>query len=211
MTLVAKAENERYVLKIYTDNEPENPRIEFDSLGTMVCWHNNYALGDKHDYGDPRSFMESTAMDIGGMSYERATEVDDVKLQRFVERYVIMLPLYLYDHGGITMNVGGFSDPWDSGQVGWIYVTKAKAREEYGVKRLTKKLLERIDECLKSEVKTYDQYLRGDVYGFILEDKQHTDDDSCWGFFGSDPMDNGMLGHIGSKHKDLIKSLEDVY
>lgn len=34
---------------------------------------------------------------------------------------MVILPLYLYDHSGITMNTCGFSCPWDSGQVGWIY------------------------------------------------------------------------------------------
>ena len=29
----------------------------------------------------------------------------------------IVQPLYLYDHGGITMNTTGFSCSWDSGQV----------------------------------------------------------------------------------------------
>ena len=33
----------------------------------------------------------------------------------------VILSLYLYDHSGITMNTTGFSCPWDSGQVGWIY------------------------------------------------------------------------------------------
>ena len=30
----------------------------------------------------------------------------------------VFLPLYLFDHSGITMNTSGFSCPWDSGQVG---------------------------------------------------------------------------------------------
>ena len=30
---------------------------------------------------------------------------------------MVILPLYLYDHSGITMNTCGFSCPWDSGQV----------------------------------------------------------------------------------------------
>ena len=38
---------------------------------------------------------------------------------------MVILPLYLYDHSGITMNTCGFSCPWDSGQVGWIYADKA--------------------------------------------------------------------------------------
>ena len=40
--------------------------------------------------------------------------------------------LYLYDHSGITMSTGSFCDSWDSGQVGFIYVTKEDIEKEYG-------------------------------------------------------------------------------
>ncbi len=46
-------------------------------------------------------------------------------------KYVI-LPLYLYDHGGITMRTNPFSCPWDSGQVGWIYAPKKTFIDETG-------------------------------------------------------------------------------
>ena len=43
------------------------------------------------------------------------------------------LPLYLYDHGGITMSTNPFSCPWDDGgQVGWIYASKQKFIDETG-------------------------------------------------------------------------------
>ena len=48
-----------------------------------------------------------------------------------LDKYVI-LPLYLYDHSGITMSTSVFSCPWDSGQVGWIYAEKKKLIEETG-------------------------------------------------------------------------------
>jgi hypothetical protein len=68
----------------------------------------------------------------------------------------------------ITINTGGYSCPWDSGQVGFIYVSREKVREEYGWKVITKKREEKIVEILRDEVKTYDQYLTGDVYGYIV-------------------------------------------
>lgn len=37
-----------------------------------------------------------------------------------------------------------------------------------------------------AEVETYDQYLTGDVYGYVIESEDGTVDDSCWGFFGLD-------------------------
>jgi hypothetical protein len=46
---------------------------------------------------------------------------------------------------------------------------------------------ERSEVLLKGEVETYDQYLRGDVYGyrvFKVENGEEEELDSCWGFYG---------------------------
>jgi hypothetical protein len=156
-------------IEIHNDSDNESPR-EWDNLGTMVCFHRRYNLGDKHS-----------------MTVEEA--------KAFVNRKdVISLPLYLYDHSGITMNTTGFSCPWDSGQVGFIYVTKEKIRKEYGVKRnVTKKLIARIIGYLKNEVETYDNFLTGNVYGFKIMDAEGTDIDSCWGFYGDYSGEYGAL------------------
>ena len=62
---------------------------------------------------------------------ESLTESDLVELLNALPDCVL-LPLYLYDHSGITMNTGGFSCPWDSGQVGWIFADGNAIRREYG-------------------------------------------------------------------------------
>jgi hypothetical protein len=54
-----------------------------------------------------------------GLSEETAWEI--------FNRFHYVLPLYLYDHGNITMSTGSFHDTWDSGRVGFIYMTKEKA------------------------------------------------------------------------------------
>jgi hypothetical protein len=146
-------------IKIHTDELAESPR-DWDNLGTMCCFHRRYSLGDKHS-----------------MTVEEAKEL--------VQRAdVISLPLYLYDHSGITMNTTGFSCPWDSGQVGFIYVTKEKVRKEYGKKSVSPKLRAKVLECLRGEVQTYDDFIRGNMYGYVIEDKNGNHVDSCWGFFG---------------------------
>lgn len=38
-------ENNKFKLEIFQDLEPVNPR-EFETLGTMVCFHKRYELGD---------------------------------------------------------------------------------------------------------------------------------------------------------------------
>ena len=98
----------------------------------------------------------------------------------------------MYEHSGITIKTTPFGCRWDSGQVGWIFISKKKVRKEYSVKRINKKLKERITEYLIGEVKTYDQYLTGDIYGYEISKitkcdlgHEHTEElDSCWGFFG---------------------------
>ena len=156
-----------YRIRVMQDSDAESPR-DWDNLGTMVYWHRNYILGDvdgNREYESVESFLE---------------EIGDA----------IVLPLYIYDHSGITMNTTGFSCPWDSGQVGFIYVTLEDIRKEYGWKRITKERRERIEGYLRNEVNTFDMYLRGEVYGFNIvredEDGEEVDIDSCWGFYGYD-------------------------
>ena len=148
-------------IKIIQDEDPESPR-EWDNLGTMVCWHRNYNLGDKNEFASNEAFLEWWRNNGAGG---------------------ILLPLYLYDHSGITMSTGPFWCPWDSGQVGWIYVTAEKIRQEYSVKRISHANRTRARQVLEGEVQTYDQYLTGDVWGFVIEHEgAHLE--SCFGMFG---------------------------
>ncbi len=199
-------------IKIIPDTDPESPR-EWDNLGTIAHWHSRYTLGDEevdgqyefkvklatdidpdfderlerletHVYSIPSSLLEEK--DHLNEFYARAHSL----LDDFIERYYILLPVYIYDHSGITISTGPFHCPWDSGQVGFIYVSKEKVRKEYGWQRISKQRAERIEGYLKGEIKTYDQYLTGDVYGFVVELEGACggviEEDSCWGFYGEE-------------------------
>jgi hypothetical protein len=190
------------VLKISRDHDPMNPREEWDNFGKMVCWHSRYNLGDSHKYSTPRDFVESLAVDFG-MDPDKANDAEDEKLWLFVEKHGFFLPLYLYDHSGITMNTGGFSCPWDSGQVGYIYATPEMIRENWGVKHITKKIREKAIALLEAEVKTYDDFLTGNVWGYECIDESGDVVDSCWGFYGSDIKENGMLESIPEEYRKL--------
>jgi hypothetical protein len=166
-------------LNIFQDEYADSPR-NWDNLGKMVCFHRRYNLGDKHDFNSD---------DFDGWD-----EFKKYLIQN--EGAVVILPLYLYDHSGITMNTTGFSCGWDSGQVGFIYATREQILKEYGCKKITKKIKEKVENILKGEVKDFDQYITGDVYGFELLDENDETLDSCSGFFGYDFKENGLLEHV---------------
>jgi len=98
---------------------------------------------------------------------------------------LVYMPLYLYDHGGITMSVSSFSCPWDSGQVGWIWVDGEKYTEITG-KSIGNGWKEDARKQLVSEVILYDHFLQGNSYGWKLFESDDEDCeyevDSCWGF-----------------------------
>jgi hypothetical protein len=161
-TIVREVSLGDFTAEIYFDPDPSNPR-EWGSPFTMACFHRNYRLGDEHDFDSPR------------------------ELEEFVARKdVISLPLYLYDHSGITMSTGPFGCSWDSGQVGHIYITAEQARKEFGWKHITKARRDQLYQYLESNVAVYDQYLTGDVYGYVIKNADGEEIDSCWGFYGDE-------------------------
>lgn len=164
-------EYKEYTISIYSDDDGENPR-DWNNLGKMVCFYNRYNLGDKHK-----------------LSVE--------ELQKIVARKdVIAIPLFLYDHSGISMSTGRgypFNDPWDSGQVGYIYVDYDTIRKEYNIKHITKAWRAKVEKYLDQEVETYNQYLTGDVYGYVVENDRGENIESCWGIFGREGIKKGIV------------------
>lgn len=144
------------VIEIMPDTDPMNPRKDCEPLGHMLCVHKRYNLGDNYK-----------------IALEEIIEISE-------NQDNLCLPLYLYDHSGITMSTKSFNCPWDSGQVGIIYMTNKEIQEEFNGNT------EQARKSLISEVETYDLYLRGDVWGYTILDQSGESLDSCCGFFGYD-------------------------
>lgn len=150
---------------------PPDPMEWEERFGTMYCGHRRYQLGDVQISSYEDFLSQATP------------EEDPVRAERWLERQCISLPLYLYDHSGLAINTSGFTCLWDSGQIGWIVVEKAKAREALGYKRLSKKRIETIRNILRVEVETYDIYLRGDVWCLVIEDPDGEEVHSLCGIY----------------------------
>ena len=165
-----------HTIKIYYDNDAESPR-DWDNLGSLICGHSRYNLGDKHSFKGGREFL----LDL--LDFDEDCPLDVDQLVTRAEKIAVILPVYLYDHSGLAMNTTGFHCPWDSGQVGFIYATLTDLRKEYSVQRVSAKLRDKVASLLKGEVTAYSDFLSGNVYGYVIE-KDEEETDSCWGFIG---------------------------
>lgn len=52
-----------YLLQIMVDDEPMNPRTDWDNFGHMVCWHRHYNLGDEHHFEDSNDLLKQLVRD----------------------------------------------------------------------------------------------------------------------------------------------------
>lgn len=83
--------------------------------------------------------------------------------------------VYGYSHGGKTISLSPFSCQWDSGLIGYAIVSKEKAREWCGIKRLSKKKIGAIFKDLEEEIKEHDHILQGNVWVLNIYSGQNLD------------------------------------
>lgn len=148
-------------VKIFIDQDPQDPRKAWDNLGTIKHWHRRY------DFGDGKINVQDAEAILDSNDY-------------------IAIPIFMYDHSGATIKAAyenPFHCQWDSGCVGVAYVSKEKVKKEWNVSRISKKLRQTIIQNLISEVETLNHYISGYVYGFVIENADGVEEDSCWGYY----------------------------
>ena len=150
-----------HVIELIPDEDATNPRDRDwgSSVGEILYTSSRYALGDRQAERE---------------EIEEITQRDDV----------IFLPVYAYIHGCTRLSTTSWKGrahhaDWDSGQCGIIWCTKDKALKEWD-----ENSIERCQKYLAGEVETFDQYLNGEVVGYVIEGPYC--EDSCWGFYPED-------------------------
>lgn len=183
--------------KVEIDVDCESPR-EWDCNVTEL-----YIEWNRSHYGD--KFYKSSLSEIIMDFAERYLELEEddyyksdrdliVMLQTKATDKVKVFPVFGYKHSGFTVSMGNeypYNDRWDGGLAGFIFITKERC-DELGCD------FNNAREIAECEVKTFDMYLQGNVYGYI--DGEY---DSCWGFY-SDKYGDELFNEIASEagHSD---------
>ena len=151
-----------------------DPRQDHEPMGKLVCAHRGYALSDegaletlKHQvlqHRDLDRLLEKEELDLDHLPHlEQAAEALGI--------FAVKHDVYLYDHSGLAMSIRPFHCPWDSGKVGFIYVTQEDLEREYlGCGHTQAEAEAKAGAYMEGEVAEMDHYLAGRVWGFELTD-----------------------------------------
>ena len=169
-----------YTINIDYDPSPENPREEWDNLGTIYSNSRRYSP-DGHG-------IEELIEAAGGDIYCTVIPWDLIGKKYYYRK------VWIYEHSGVAIRTGennpfgGGWMSWDSGLLGVIAVEKSKACKEYGKKRPCKSVQEKAEKCLEHEIEILDTFASGQIYGYTIDDENGEEVDSCWGFYGLDEV-----------------------
>lgn len=153
-------------LVIEQEQSPEDPR-SWDNLGTMLCCNQYYQLGDCNSNRETELQLAEICRKYGKSDEEIDEMTFSEEIQFILDQDdVCGLPLWIYDHSGISMSTRKQCS-WDSSFVGLIFVEKdfylaqMCLKDEEGWK-------EKAKETLKGEVETYSDFLEGNIYQWTL-------------------------------------------
>lgn len=127
-------------------------------------------------------------------------------------------PVYAYIHSGVSLSLGRnsypFTDRWDVSFKGFALVKRMKGWSW---------MEDQAYDIAESLIKEWNKYLSNEVYGFNIYDLDEDGDegdsiDSCWGYFGSDGIDQlieeckGTIDHIIAEKtkKEIERKSKDL-
>jgi len=174
-------EHEGYTIEIWPDGNVENPLKEDEgTLGEWCIFHRRYDIGNS----------ERTATCQEDVT--RHTE----ELQAHCEKTgSILLPVYMYDHSGVVLSLESFHGrlpqghaEFDSFQCGWVLIDRDKTKKLLCARAFNEVIKKKARENIEGELTVLNQWLSGDVWGYVIKDKDGEQVDSCWNYYGLDTV-----------------------
>lgn len=217
-------------VKIMPDDSGCGDPRDADNPCTIYAYYRGYELGDEQLPSDGLPEIDCPPckgegwLEPDGSQCERCEGVGITQptIHEWLKDVgaIAAMPLFVYEHSGITMRTGelifladgeqvkreqtdsrerfaGDSEGWDTSFCGFIIATKEGIEQCCGDDAKYRER-EWLTEALNMEVEEYAKYLEGEVYGYIVgEDTPF--EDSCWGFLGFQYVKqeaNGIAEHV---------------
>ncbi|WP_056954069.1 hypothetical protein [Limosilactobacillus ingluviei] len=162
--------NERKRLIIDYDQNPESPRTSFSNLMKFYTFESRRYSPDEHDFN---GVVQGLATLLGEKVYTIHDEENstDSFFERVVklalEKEIYLTPISCLDHS-VLKYFAGVDYGWDTGCVGYMYATKKDVQNWFGN---GKNWQENAANAVEGELKTYNQFVNGEIYMYYLYDE----------------------------------------
>ena len=177
-----------FVAHVAYDESPESPR-EWDNLGIILgidsCTDSSYLYNllciGENSKGEPLATVDQNGFVHSKFDYFLRNEFFQGERILIVEAYIDSRELHLMRGNTLVIS------------------TESAIRAAYLVPEgepIKKSVWAKARECLEAEVKTYNQYLEGDVYGYMIKTEDCDEVDSCWGFYGFEEVKEQALSSL---------------
>lgn len=146
MEALQKIKKGKYIVEVLHDDSPANPRHYGDN-SRLILFHKRYDIGDQHEY-----------------KHSDYTNWDDMKEDIIKkEQPGMILPVYMYDHGSVSLSTRIFNDRWDSAQVGFAIIEWSRFRDMTA---------DEGKHSIETELEDYSNYLNGECYMYRISEEQ---------------------------------------
>jgi len=169
---------------VTVDQEPANPRKMNSNLCHMTLSHKRY------DIGDPD--QQFNTLDFCGWS-----EVQEW-LKNEKNAFVIV-KVSATDHSSFHIYSGEPKDIWDSGSIGFAWMTRKELIENFGGD--DQKAIDEAIKAINDEINEYDRYLSGTFYLALIYNEGWEIVDSCGDFDSREEAEEWA--------KETIKELDE--
>lgn len=208
---------EGWSVEIHSDDDPGNPFTECDGMPLIIMHkkaegHFGWATDE-----DLCKLLDDTldrARYIGQCATTHKGKRMAYVLQTFMRRATIyhdvaaLIPFSAIEHSGVAVYLGSHDHPhdpggWDSGWVGFVLVTKTQWREWQGLGPDDPIDADRVRESIVESFKGFAAYVSGDCYGYVVNDPEGNEVESCWGYYGWDSWHDG--GYMLENFESIVE------
>lgn len=173
-----------YEIEVVQDQDAQSPKDWGSDDCFLIYDHRDFTVEVKGF--DPAEIFDFLTESKGKRSLfpvltyaKRPIGLDaDAKIESKHDYYHVF-PVYAYIHSGVSLSLGRnrypFNDRWDTSFKGFALVKRMKKWSWTEAK--ARKIAESI-------VKEWNDYLSGNVYGYIVKSDSDDHIDSCWGYYG---------------------------
>ena len=140
--------------KFFYDDSTDSPRND-TNVATILTWERDYASPDENN-NTFEEFAEKHGVDVS-----KKWDLDSVMDAMREEGYYVV-PVYALHHSVSHYSTHDFHDPWDSGVAGIAFCKKQKGLPDDD---------DYLRTIIDQEIKEYDAWVNGEIYGVARLDK----------------------------------------